>query len=274
MPPRTALGAWLVVFVLACSPAPTGSPPSPTGAPSARPSSSAALVSPSARPSDTPPPSVAPTAVPSATSSPPATPIPFPVLDPEEEAVASWLRDDVRVDCRPRREDLPDDALLGAECFPRDELVARVGIYMFATEEDAVLAYLGRMSAAGVEPDTGGCLRGLPGDTQWSGRDPEDRDTGPNPGSILAEDGRFLSAYRSGCFHDEDGAANFRTTCGDGVYIGVLGRTRDIGALTEWATEYPDDTDAPAPGSPPGICPYDDGLGADSEEGLQGEYEP
>jgi hypothetical protein len=263
MPRRTGLVAWLAAFVLACSPAPTGSPPAGTGPPSSEPSSSAALVRPSARPSDSTSSAPVVTAVASAAiASPAATPILAPVLSSEEEELTHWLREDARVDCRPRRSDLPDLALFGAECFPSHDLVARVGIYGFDDRQAAAAAYVERMSSAGVEPYTGSCVEGIPGDEGWANEGGHGARIDETNAMVV--DGQVIGLNRAGCFHGEDGTANWRATCWpgptDGVYVGVLGRTQDIGALQEWAWDYPDDIEAASPG-PPGICPYEPGLG-------------
>jgi hypothetical protein len=257
---RRSLAASLAILVLACSPTPTGSPSPGTDSPSSEPSPSAALVGPSAQPSDSTSSSPMVTAVPSeATSSPAATPIPLPALSPREEELTHWLREDVRVDCRPRRTDLPDDALIGAECFPNHDLVARVGIYGFDNPHAAAAAYVERMSSAGVELTTGMCVEGIPGDEAWG------FEAGyADPLDAIIVDGQVVSLDRAGCFHDEDGTANWRATCWpgptDGVYVGALGRTSDIGALARWAWDYPADIEAETFG-PPGICPHEPGLG-------------
>ncbi len=84
----------------------------------------------------------------------------------------------------------------------------------------------------------------------WTPGDGEE--TGGAEGPVIV-DGRALVANRSGCFLDENGNANFRATCGDGTYIGVLGKASDLAALEAWAWVYPDDAEMDTP-SPPGIC--------------------
>ena len=199
----------------------------------------------------------------SGTERPSATDAPSPVVEltAEEDELVYELREDARVDCRPRRNDLPDRAVIGVECFPSDDLVARVGIYEFANDRDAALAYLDRMSQAGVAPGSGACGDGIPGDAAWTGGDGEG--SVDDEGAIVV-DGLVLVGRRSGCFHDENGSANFRATCWASHYVGVLGRTADIAALGEWASAYPRDVEQSTPG-PPGICPYEPGLGPGSE---------
>jgi hypothetical protein len=248
--PRLAgLSACVVALVVACSPAATGSPSSE------RPSSGAA-VGPSGQPASPPPMAATPVASSALPTPAPVASIPVGELTEQEQELVSELREDVRVDCRPRRTDLPDGALLGVECFPTDDLVARVGIYGFASTRDAALAYLDRMSRAGVAPNSGRCLEGIPGEGAWTAGDGE--------GSVDDVDaivvrGQTLVSHRSGCFHDENGTANYRATCWAPVYVGVLGATRDLAALEDWAWRYPDDVEPSTPG-PPGICPYEPGL--------------
>jgi len=252
----------LSMLVLACSPAPTVSTVAalPTLANAESPSASASS---SALASPQPTVAVEATTSHSGTERPSATDAPSPVVEltAEEDELASELREDARIDCRPRRDDLPDRAVIGVECFPSDHLVARVGIYEFANDRDAALAYLDRMSQAGVEPRSGSCIQGTPGDSAWTGGDGE--------GSVddedaIVVDGQALVGRRSGCFHDENGTANFRATCWMSHYVGVLGRTSDIATLEDWAWAYPSDVEPSTPG-PPGICPYEPGLGPGSE---------
>ena len=66
-------------------------------------------------------------------------------------------------------------------------------------------------------------------------------------------DGLYYGPDRSGCFHDANGKANVRVTCGDGTYIGILGTTPDIAALDAWASKLPSNAEIATP-SPPGIC--------------------
>jgi len=147
------------------------------------------------------------------------------------------------VGCVPRRADLPPRAVLGVECHPPDPLVAAVGIYSFPTTagaDPAMAAYLDRMKTAGVAPGSGDCVAGTPGDRAWPPSLPDEGDSGG------------LRPTRSGCFFDENGTANVRLTCYGELYVGVLGRARDLPALYAWGWRV-------APGEstdrdPPGIC--------------------
>jgi len=231
---RTVRFAATLVAVLALaagcgsSPAPTPSTPAPSAVPSASPATPSAV--PSTPPDPTPGPSTAPT--------------PVPTLSTGEAALLPFLRANARVNCQPRRIDLPPRITVGVECLPTDALVERVGIYGFGTAgsdpEPARDTYLERMAAAGVAPGSGDCAKGTPGDASWPATLPD-----------VGDDGK-LNPNRAGCFLDENGIANVRVTCYGPYYVGVLGRTKELAALVAWAW-------AVQPGEsvdrdPPGIC--------------------
>lgn len=48
----------------------------------------------------------------------------------------------------------------------------------------------------------------------------------------------------AGCFINDQGYANYRVTTGMGVYIGILGRNDDMGALADFAFLGSQDTPA------------------------------
>ena len=232
--------ALAAILVAACAaPAPPSSP-APSAAPPS-PSPSASPLAPSA-PSDP----TSPAPVPSATSTPPRatpTPTPAPPASRAERDLLGFLRSDARVDCVPRRTELPRGASIGVECRPDDPLVARVGIYGFGDEPDeaAVLSmYFDRLAEHGVSPASGDCQAGVPGDASWPDYLP-DRD----------EDGVYRPT-RAGCFIDQNGNANIRVLCYGPYYVGILGRRGDLDALDAWAwrvsEQQREDRD------PPGIC--------------------
>lgn len=243
---RYLIGAAAVlVLVAACAPAPS------VTAPATAPSPSAAAVA-TATPVATP-----------ATATERTSPTPTPDVDEstgplglsdDEQWLIARLREDAAVDCTPRRTDLPPRALAGVECRPDSDLVARVGIYGFRDERDAALSYLERLASAGVTPNSGDCIHGIPGETAWT---PGDGEGSIEDDSAIVVDGQALVRYRSGCFHDENGTANYRATCwglaDEGVYVGVLGRGRDLAALEDWAWMYPEGVPQGTP-SQPGIC--------------------
>ena len=92
---------------------------------------------------------------------------------------------------------------------------------------------------------------------------PGDAEPTAGEGTILI-DGLYYVPNWSGCFHDANGNANIRVTCGDGTYMGILGTTRDIAALDAWASKYPPDAEIDTP-SPPGIC-YGEPGGLDTPD--------
>jgi hypothetical protein len=246
MKPRTSIVATLAIGLLiaACSSTPTAAPatpsPVPSGAPSAAASSGPATPTPSSTPVTTPAPSAAPSALPT----PAETAFDYKAA---EQRLIDALRVDARVNCAPRRANLPDFAIAGVECRVGTALVDRVGVYGFAGHLDssgkevgtALQAYLARLDAAGIKPGTGDCTAGKAGDRSWPDYLPDEGDSGG------------LRAERSGCFIDA-GTANVRLTCYDDIYMGVLGKTTNIAALYDWAwkvaSNQRDDRD------PPGLC--------------------
>jgi hypothetical protein len=161
-------------------------------------------------------------------------------LSPIERDLLTELRADAVVNCTRRRTDVPPRAIAGVECRPDSDLVARVGIYRFGTDEDAGLAYLERMASYGVALGTGRCELDEPGD---SASELEGVPT-------VEFDGKIVDVWRHGCFRDQNGIANYRLTCwGRSLYVGVLGKTSDLAAQTQWVSIGEPQT----PGPPP-IC--------------------
>ena len=237
---RRGLGLTLCLLLLAAC---GTSAPGVSVAPSP---STAAVPTPTAQALSTAPPPMSAAPTPTGTS---VASAPTPTLSPDERVLVARLRNDV-VDCVPRRADLPPRATAGVECRTDSELVARVGVYGFSSTRDAALTYLERLAAAGVDPATGQCQQGKAGDRAWIPGDGEG--TGDDPDNV-AFDGQILRSHRSGCFLDENGIANFRSTCGDGRYVGVLGRTPDLAAVESWTWAYPEGESVDTP-TPPGIC--------------------
>ena len=108
------------------------------------------------------------------------------------------------------------------------------------------------MASYDVKPTTGDCWIGLPSDVAWTPGD-LDPDVANDPNYGVVYDGKPYSVLRGGCFVDEGGHANIRLTCGDGVYVGVLGRTDDISRLVGWTWRLRAGIEEPTP-MPPGIC--------------------
>lgn len=253
----TLLLAPLLLAVAACATADPVPVPSAVVSPSGTP----VVASPSAAPTAAPPASPAPVATPAATPAPsqsPATPAPDPAFTPEEAALLAQLRPDARQDCTPRRRDLPKDAVAGVECRPDDALVARVGIYRFEAANEWVSArnvaaytYMTRMAEAGVDVNAGDCDRDVPGERPW-GPDGDGGDL--SDPTLFNWENAILSPDRIGCFGDENGTANVRLTCGDGTYVGVLGRRGDLSELSDWTQRFPEGQ-APGTGDgEPGLC--------------------
>ena len=221
-----------ILIVVACAPGPRVAPLSPPAMSSPATGASSGAASTSPQPSTTSTSGLVVTLEPAAT--------PAPTMSSAERDLVAALRDDAVVNCTPRRADLPPRALAGVECRPESDLVARVGLYRFRSDEDAALAYLARMASYDVKLNNGRCHLGEPGDSG----------SGLEGGATVVFEGETFDVRRNGCFHDENGIANYRLTCwGGALYVGVLGRTTDLAALSEWVEMGNVDT----PG-PPGIC--------------------
>jgi hypothetical protein len=236
--PLLLIAVAMAVVAIGCSSAPA---PSVTAVPSASPSASPVTGSPSPSASPLPvpaTPSPAPTATP--TGVPRKTPAPS--FTAAEQTLLEALRVDSKIDCAPRRADLPPGAVAGVECHIGTALVDRVGVYGFdgSTSSTARAAYLARLESAGVTPATGDCKAGTPGDAAWPTYLPDEGDDGG------------LSATRAGCYLDANGIANIRLTCYAEIYMGVLGANGDIAALNAWTWKLAKGESIHR--DPPGLC--------------------
>ena len=93
-----------------------------------------------------------------------------------------------------------------------------MGAYLFQTDEAMLRAYFDRLAEEGVERSSGSCPR-----------------TAGDGAYVPAEGGDAASPARTGCFVNEFRIANYRITYpGAHVYVGVLGRDRDLTALGDW----------------------------------------
>ena len=230
---KLILAASLVaLFVLVACAAPGASTPSPSAAPSIPVASPTAAPSEAVVPTPTPTPTATPTAEP--TAKPTAKPTPKPTAKPTPVAFSrdeAYLRAGVRhdvVDCEPVRSALPPRAIAGIECDADDRAVARVGFYLFDDESDLLTAYFARMKAEGVETESGSICS-----------------QGESEHGYFPSDGEFV-AERAGCFINDAGIANYRATLPSSIYVGILGRSADMGALDDFAWKWSVDM----PGSP------------------------
>lgn len=171
-----------------------------------------------------------------------------------EAALLKLIRPDARRSCEPRRSDLPVGALASVECHPATGPASRVGAYRFATDQDAARAYFARLVAEGVARRSGDCYSGIEGDSAWTPGDDVGEVRAGDPQGVVV-DGIPYIVFRSGCFKNDDGVPNFRATCGNGAYVGVLGRTGDLRELVRWSWRNAPDAPASTPGAP-GICYY------------------
>ncbi len=233
----------MLVLVAACATSQPGIPaPSATPSPAATPDATA-----SPAPTTTPRPS------PAVTPSPPARPAPTArpssAMTAAERALVNGLRRDAAVDCAPRRTDLPDGAIRGVECRADDPLVASVGVYEFASENEAAYAFETRLASYGVDVNAGDCSSDVPGEGAWI---PGDGIGNYDDPGVFNWENSVLSPARSGCFRNEHGVANVRATCGS-IYVGVLGTAKDLSDLYDWTWAYQPGYGHDTP-EPPGIC--------------------
>lgn len=199
------------------SPGPVAPSATPDASPSVEPSPIATPATPAPAPA-TP----EPTAEPAPSASPsPAT------LSADEKYLLNGIRRGA-VDCEPVRSSLPPRATAGIECDADTGVVARVGFYLFDDESDVLAAYFARMKAEGVKIESGETCR----------QGEAERGYMPGDGELVPN--------RAGCFINDAGIANYRATFPARVYIGILGRNADMGALEDWAWIGSQDT----PGSP------------------------
>lgn len=211
----TLAPALLVVVLAACGSTPVQ--------PSVSPSQPAETAAPT--PIGSPEPSEAPPSPPTATPEPTASPT-LAGFTADEQSLIDGIRRGA-TDCQPVRDALPTDAVAGIECASDDPAVARIGFYLFPSDEAMLSAYFARMDAEGVEREVGGCI------------------DGEGEGSYIPYEGP--SPDRDGCFVNAEGFANYRATIsGSHVYIGILGRSADMRALDDFAWLGSQDT----PGTP------------------------
>ena len=237
--PKLVLAASLLAAIIigACgTSAPT--PSQPPATPSAPPSAAPSVVPPPASPD--PSPTGAP---PVATPDPTAEPSPKPTAKPTPRPSAPsfshaerYLIDGImrgESDCFPvRGDDLPGQAIAGIDCDLVATPVARMGFYLFESDQDMVDAYLARMRAEGIGLESGDACQAGDAESEsayipWAGDD--------------------IAPYRNGCFVNTDGFGNYRATLPEfHVYVGLLGRNANMQRLREWAWFGATDT----PGSP------------------------
>lgn len=202
------------------------SPPAASPAPQSE--APTAVASASAVPASPVPASSAPvvTAAPSASAQP--TPIPSALA---QSILLKGIRKDAKVDCAAQQTGLPTGAVAGVECRPGTKLVATVGFYLFASQDQLLSSYFGLLSAHGVQPRSGDCFGAKAG---------EDATT-PGDGTST-----FI-ADREGCFVASGKAADLATfpgePVGDGGYtfggpfvlVVIDGASSNPGALHTWA---------------------------------------
>ena len=137
------------------------------------------------------------------------------------------LRDDAKVGCASMRDRLPVPAIAGIECQPESDLVSRVRLYLFETQQDLLASYSSRLEELGIEPGSGDCKEPGGSDSAYL--------PGPEP-----------LPQRQACFVDGAGSGTYMATLPPFVLFEVAGEDADPLALSEWSWLGNQDT----PGGP------------------------
>jgi hypothetical protein len=220
--PKLVLSASLLAALVLAACGASASAPS-------QPAVSAPPVSPApSLPADpaSPEPSVAPTPAP--TARPTAQPTQVAFSRAERYLIDGIMRGEG--DCSPVRSgDLPGLAIAGIDCDLIGSPVARAGYYLFKNDDDLLDAYMARVSVEGLIIDSGACA---PGEGESAYIPYAENETAPD---------------RHACYVNDQGYGNYRATLpGVHVYIGLLGLTKNMQALQDWAWFGNQDT----PGGP------------------------
>jgi hypothetical protein len=225
-----AVAMLAALIVAACG---TSTPvPSASPVPSGQPSVAVASPTPTLQPSPSASPSVEPTATPVTTPAPTAKPTPKPTPVAYSRA-EKYLVDGImrgEGDCTPVRGDgLPGLAIAGIDCDLVGTPVARMGFYLFKNDDDLLDAYMARVTVENLVVDSGACSPGA------------------GEGAYIPYGEDEFSPNRQACYVNEQGYGNYRATLpGVHVYVGLLGRSKDMRSLEDWAWLGNEDV----PGSP------------------------
>ena len=212
---KSVLAAAMVVVVIlaACGASPA---PSASAVPSAALSQGAVSPTPTFQPSPSASPSAEPSATLVPTPGPTAQPTPVAFSRAEQYLIDGIMRGES--DCSPVRGDgLPGLAIAGIDCALVGTPVARMGFYLFRNDEDMLDAYMARVSVENLVVDSGACV---PGEGE----------------SAYIPAGEEFSPDRHACYVNDQGYGNYRATLpGVHVYMGLLGRSKDMRSLEDWA---------------------------------------
>ena len=121
-------------------------------------------------------------------------------------------------DCSPvRGANLPGLAIAGIDCDLVASPAARMGFYLFKNDDDMLDAYMAHVSVENLVVDSGACV------------------PGEGEGAYIPA-GEEFSPDRHACYVNDQGYGNYRATLpGVHVYMGLLGRTKDMRSLEDWA---------------------------------------
>jgi hypothetical protein len=211
-----SFAAILVLAGCATQTSPTPSPSAPAVVPT--PTAGEPTLAPS--PSSMPEPSARPPAEPS--QAPVGTAKPTTRPQPALNATEKYLKNGIlhsATHCKPVRSGLPPRSIGGIECASDNAGIARIGFYLFGNDQDMLDAYYARMDREGIEIGGGADCYGKGGESEYVPWGPDE----PAP-------------YRHACFVNDEGYANYRLTLpGSHVYVGMLGRSKDMRVLDDVA---------------------------------------
>ena len=224
---KFVLAAAMVVVVILAACGASMPTPSQSVVPSAAPSQGAVSPTPTIQPSPSAEPSATPVPTPGPTAKPTPKPTPVAFSRAEQYLIDGVMRGES--DCSPVRGDgLPGLAIAGIDCDLVGTPVARMGFYLFKNDDDMLDAYMARVSVENLVVDSGACV------------------PGEGEGAYIPA-GEEFSPDRHACYVNDQGYGNYRATLpGVHVYMGLLGRTKDMRSLEDWAWLGNQDT----PGTP------------------------
>jgi hypothetical protein len=221
MPKLILAASFAAILVVVGCAAPTASSPSassPAVVETPTPVEPTLVPSPSVTPEPTAAPIAEPTDPPAATPSPKPTPRPRIAFNATEKYLKAGIVHSA-IDCRPVRDDLPSRSIGGIECASDNTGIARIGFYLFGSDQDMLEAYYARIDREGIKIGSGADCYGKGGESEyvpWGDDEP--------------------APYRHACFRNAQGHANYRITLpGSHVYIGMLGRSKDMRVLDDVA---------------------------------------
>ncbi len=139
----------------------------------------------------------------------------------DELQLLARVRLDLQTACAPYRTGLAPAAVAGIECRPASDVVDRVVVTLFESQQDLLSAYLAGLAAHDVLPRTnsGRCVVGQGSEGAYT------------PG----DSGPILIPERGGCYVDATGMAHYAATQPPFVLIELDGKVGDAAVVEHYA---------------------------------------